>query len=294
MQKGDTQKRMLKQLSKLTLDRAESLLENVGDMALKARAKNIILGLDLKDGDRVLDIGCGNGYYLYLLSNLGVKLDLTGVDNDRNALKSADKLLNKKNVKTVIGDATKLPFRNFRFDKVLISEVIEHIGDEKKALSEISRVLKPKGLLILTTCNNDYPFFWDPINWILQHFFNTHIKKGFWAGIWNQHIRLYKIGRLKKIITDGGFHIEKIQPLTFWCIPFNHYLINFMARLFYSKKLPKKISVGINKFGTGDQTTITRLIFWIVNRIDFLNDLFPQKTGVSIFVKATRMIYVDD
>ncbi|MBI2196476.1 class I SAM-dependent methyltransferase [Candidatus Daviesbacteria bacterium] len=267
----------------------DKLLANVGDMALKARALNIVHGFDLSEGDRILDVGCGNGYYLYLLNNLGVKLTLTGIDQDKNALQSAEGLIDRKKIKIFKGGATRLPFKNSSFDKVLISEVIEHIEDEEKALSEIRRVLKPNGLLILTTCNIDYPFFWDPVNWLLQRLFKTHIKSGFWAGIWNQHIRLYKQDRLKNLLIKCNFKVEEIEPLTFWCIPFNHYFVNFMARLFYSKKLPKNISAGINKFGTGRQTTLTKIIFCVVNKIDSLNNLFPQKTGVSIFVKAIKV-----
>lgn len=279
---------MLKKSSKPILDKLRYLLANVGDMALKERAKNIVLGLGLRYRDRILDVGCGNGYYLYLLNNLGIKVSLTAVDSDDNALKSAKEIVDGKNIKLLRADATKLPFKDSSFDKVLMSEVIEHIEDEKKALFEIRRVLKPNGLLILTTCNIDYPFFWDPINWILQHFFNTHIKNGFWAGIWNQHIRLYKMDQLKKIVTSRGFSVEKIEPLTFWCIPFNHHLVNFMARLFYSDKLPKNISRGINKFDSGKQTPLVKFVFWLINKIDSLNSLFPQKSGVSIFIKASK------
>lgn len=280
---------MLKKLSKHTEHNLNKLLQNVGDMALKARAKNIVRGLDLKDGDTILDIGCGNGYYLYLLKSLGLRLTLVGVDNDENALRSARQVLGNERIKIVKGDANKLPFKNEIFDKVLISEVIEHVDDEKRVLSEIFRVLKPKGIMVLTTCNIDYPLFWDPINWLLQRFLGTHIKSGFWAGIWNQHIRLYKMDHLKKILINGGFSVDEIKSLTYWCIPFNHHLVNFMARLFYSGKLPRNISKSVNKFGVSKQPFVVKIVFWIVHKVDYLNDLFPQKEGVSIFVKAVKL-----
>jgi ubiquinone/menaquinone biosynthesis C-methylase UbiE len=52
-----------------------------------------------------------------------------------------------------VGDATQLHYTDSKFDKVLCSEVIEHIPDTDKALSEIYRVLKPNGILVLSTPN---------------------------------------------------------------------------------------------------------------------------------------------
>ena len=167
-------------------------LITVGDMALKRRARNIILSLELKEGDKVLEIGCGNGYYLSLLNRLGLKLGLAGIDIDSPALIDAAKFIGDKKVKLILASGSKIPFPKNTFDKVVMSEVIEHVEEEEKVLTEAYRVLKLDGIFALTTCNINYPFLWDPINWVLQHFFNTHIKEGFWAGIWNQHTRLYK------------------------------------------------------------------------------------------------------
>ena len=74
-------------------------LRTVGDMALKRRATMIIESLNLKDGDEILEVGCGNGYYLSLLNRLGLKLQLVGIDKDRLALKDAAKFIGDKKVK---------------------------------------------------------------------------------------------------------------------------------------------------------------------------------------------------
>lgn len=263
-------------------------LKTVGDMALKRRARRVVEELDLKDGERILEVGCGNGYYLSLLKRLGMRLELVGIDNDELALKDAVKFIGNKKVKLILTDASKLPFPDSSFDKVVMSEVIEHVKDEKAVLKEIYRVLKKGGILTLTTCNLDYPFFWDPINWILQHIFNTHIKSGFWAGIWNQHTRLYKKERIRNLVEETGFKIDICKPLTFWCLPFNHYIVNFIAKLFYSNKLPPMISKGINKFKNNRQPLFIEAGFGFINFIDKLNDIMPQKSGVSIFIKARK------
>lgn len=264
-------------------------LKNVGDMALKRRAKKVIGGLELKNGDKVLEVGCGNGYYLSLLNRLGIKLNLTGIDIDKLALKDAKKFINDNKVKVITADASKIPFPSNSFDKIVMSEVIEHVIDEKKVLNEVHRVLKKDGILALTTNNIDYPFLWDPVNWILQHFFNTHIKSGFWAGIWNQHDRLYKESQIKRLVNNAGLSIEQTEPLTSWCLPFNHYIVNLIAKLFYSDKLPKNLSSSMNKFQNNKQSNLVRFCFWLINSLDSLNDLFPSNAGVSIFIKAKKI-----
>jgi len=279
---------MQRKLLKHTENRLDQSLTTVGDMALKRRARNIVLSLELKDGDNVLEIGCGNGYYLSLLNRLGKRINLTGVDNDKLALTEAKKIIDDSKVKLNFVDAAKLSFLANFFDKIIMSEVIEHVQDEKKCLSEAYRVLKPGGIFALTTCNIEYPFLWDPFNWILQHFFGIHIKKGFWAGIWNQHTRLYKKGQVEKLMKSTGFKIDRSEPLTSWCLPFNHYIVNLIAKLFYSNKLPKSLAKGINKFQNNRQPFLVKTVFRFINFIDKLNDILPQKNGVSIFIKAIK------
>jgi len=270
------------------INNLNELLTTVGDIALKRRAKRIVEELDLKDKEKILEVGCGNGYYLNLLNKLGLNLTLVGVDNDGRALRDARKFIRDNRVKLILADANKLPLEGNSFDKVIISEVIEHVESEQKVLSEIYRVLKPRGIMVLTTCNIDYPFLWDPVNFCLQRLLKTHIKSGFWAGIWNQHLRLYKINTLNELIKRSKFKIEESEFLTRWCLPFNHYLVNFVARLFYQGSLPKGISKGLNKFEKEKGSLLVRTIFWLVNTYDHLNDLFPGKNGVSIFVKTRK------
>src|SRR5258705_895717 len=134
------------------------LLENVGDMALKRRARRMLEELELQDGNVILDAGCGDGFYLHLLSKLG-KFQITGLDFDKNALKSAKKNLNGvKNVKIIHGSVMDLPFKSNTFHKVVLTEGAEHLPDDLKGLKEVYRVLKPGGILVLTVPNPNYPY----------------------------------------------------------------------------------------------------------------------------------------
>ncbi len=273
--------------------RLDALLANTGDMALKRRARRIIEEINPQPGDKILDIGCGDGFYLHLLSNLGVKdLDLTGVDVDENALKSARVNLKGKKVKLIKGDLMKrLPLKANSFSKIIMSEVCEHLPDDVKGLKEVKRVLRKRGTLVITVPNANYPFFWDPVNWVLEHFFSTHIKTGFWAGIWNQHLRLYKPEEIERVVKKAGFKVEKIESLTWWCLPFNHNLLHFAARKLYGGSMSRNLAQAVSKYEIRKKRKpfIIEFAFKIVNLVDRLNDLWQLKErGVGIFIKAEK------
>ncbi len=276
------------QLLKVIQPKLEKLLSNVGDMSLKRRAQRIIEGINPKQDEKIIDLGCGTGYYLFLLSNLSLKLYLTGFDFDRKAINEAQDLLGEK-ISFITGNLHNMPFRNKNFDKAVMSEVLEHVDDDEKVLKEVYRILKINGTLVTSVPSINYPFLWDPINWLLQHFFKTHIKKGFFSGIWSGHLRLYNLGDLKRKFERAGFKVEAVEELTYWCLPFNHYLVNVVARLLYDVKISPKIADNLSKFKDTKKPLAIKLAFKFVNWIDSLNEKFPQKKGVNIFIKARKV-----
>lgn len=278
---------MSKRLLNPIQSKLESLLANVGDMSLKRRARKIIEGLNPKEGDKIVDLGCGTGYYLFLLSNLPVKLKLTGFDNDQKAINEA-KITLSESIKFVTGDLQRMPFKDENFDNAVMSEVLEHVEDDEQVLREAYRILKPGGRLVISVPSINYPFFWDPINWILQYFFGIHIKKGFFSGLWSGHLRLYEKEDLKKKFERVGFKVEICEELTYWCLPFNHYLVNIVARLLYDVKISPNIANKISKFKSVKKPLIFDIAFRIINWIDKLNKIYPQKRGVNIFIKAIK------
>lgn len=270
--------------------KAESLLSRTGDMALKRRAKMLLEELNPIDSDVILDCGCGDGFYLYLISELS-GCRLFGLDPDHRALKSARNNLHGRDVSLVEGSVYHLPFDECFFDKVILSEVLEHLEDDLGALRQIERVLKPGGILVITVPNRNYPFLWDPVNKFLERLVGKHIREGFWAGIWNQHLRLYEKREVEKLVRDAGFELMKSTALTHYCLPFNHYILNVGARLLAGKRLPPKVAASISKFSAqnGEARGITGIIFEVINRLDRRNNgLKGNKTTVSIFVKARK------
>ena len=103
----------------------------------------------LFSGDKVLDLGCGNGRNIVYFNE---KLtDYYGVDNSVELIKLAKKKYPQKNFR--VDDALNLSFAGSFFDKVYGIAVLHQIPSEKlrlKFLREVERVLKPKGLLVLT------------------------------------------------------------------------------------------------------------------------------------------------
>jgi len=103
-------------------------------------------------GEKILDLGCGNGRLLELLKDFNI--DYIGIDDSEKLIEVAkqrypDKRFQKAN-------ALSLPFPNNYFDKIFSIAVFHHIPSEKfrlKFLKEGKRVLKPKGLFILTVWN---------------------------------------------------------------------------------------------------------------------------------------------
>jgi len=99
----------------------------------------------LKDCNKVLDVGCGDGLLLKLLPQA------VGLDVSKKALEIARKRGIKNEI--VVADARKMPFKDNEFDGVAVLDVIEHLypEDTDKVLSEIKRVAKPKAKIVLIT-----------------------------------------------------------------------------------------------------------------------------------------------
>ena len=126
----------------------DELLSNTGDMCLKRRAKAIITSLSPKKNEIVLDAGCGDGFYLHLLSKF-TNAHLIGLDDNPKALDLAKNYVKSKRLKLVEGSVMKMPFNNNKFDKIICSEVLEHLPDDVGGLREFKRVLKKGGELAI-------------------------------------------------------------------------------------------------------------------------------------------------
>jgi SAM-dependent methyltransferase len=130
-----------------------------------------------------LDLGCGEGYGTALLSQaVG---EIVGLDVDEAAIAHAASQYASANCRFRRHDGERLPFEDAAFDAVVSFQVIEHVPGDRRYVSEVSRVLKPEGQLILTTPNaaNRLPPGGKP---------------------WNRfHVREYRAAELRDLLVEG-------------------------------------------------------------------------------------------
>ena len=97
----------------------------------------------------VLDIACGEGYGSSLLA--GRARSVTGVDIDEAVIRRAAGVHIGPNVQFVVGRCTEIPLEDNSFDVVVSFETIEHISEHEAFVNEIRRVLRPGGVVIMST-----------------------------------------------------------------------------------------------------------------------------------------------
>lgn len=120
-----------------------------------ARYSAVYRALRPRKGERILDIGCGTGYYIAGIARAGSTP--VGVDVAPNYVRQARDYVTQSlngswsSQHMAAADAKHLPFADGTFDAVLMTEVLEHLIDYPRSLEEIVRVLKSEGRAVITT-----------------------------------------------------------------------------------------------------------------------------------------------
>src|SRR5271156_6502232 len=128
--------------------------------------------LGVRPGDRLLDLGCGFGRHAFEAARRGASVvaldagpeEVAQVRGTFGAMFGMGEIAPGHPVTAVQGDALALPFADGIFDRVIASEVLEHIPDDSAAMRELARVLRPGGAMAVTVprCGPEV------INWALS------------------------------------------------------------------------------------------------------------------------------
>ena len=259
------------------------------DMAFARRAGWLLEKLAPKTGETVLDCGCGYGFYTKVLAKSGAKI--VGLDDDFARLARAKSETPEAHF--LRGDALKLPFADASFDKILLSEVLEHLRDDEAALREFWRVLKPQGLLGISVPHARYPLHWDPFNRAQIALGGAPFRAGFPTGIWTFHERLYEPHDLRDLASEAGFEVESLEVATHSALPLGHFLLYGIGKPLVERNLlPQNMAKQCDRFSDEAQPLrgAPALVRKLLRAADKPNDGAPQRaqTFVNVLLLARK------
>jgi SAM-dependent methyltransferase len=174
--------------------------------------------LGVRAGERVLDLGCGFGRHAYEAMRRGASVvacdlglaELKEVLSVYAAMRQESELPDAVACLAANGDGTRLPFAAGSFDRVMASEVLEHIPDDGAAFDELARVLRPGGVLAITVPA------WLPerICWALSDEYHAPAVAG-------GHVRIYTEPELRTKLRaaglePGGAHHSHALHSPYW------------------------------------------------------------------------------
>lgn len=204
--------------------------------------------------NQILEIGCGTGGNLKTLNNWGQSL---GLDSSKKALEFC-RQRGFNNV--VFGKAEQMNFPDESFDLVVALDVLEHIKEDKKAIYESWRVLRPTGYFL--TAVPAHQFLWSEHDRALNHY------------------RRYSLSNFTNILREANFNIIKIS-----------YIVSFVFPLVLSYRMLRKIFFPNNKKNLA-YVSLPRPIndfFILLLRLEnFLIQYFSLPFGTSIICIAQK------
>lgn len=155
--------------------------------------------MKLDHGERILDLGCGEGRHA-ISAYMEKNLDAVGIDLSMKDLKTTVERFKQfvepdneaKSLGISVADGTSLPFADESFDRVICSEVLEHIPDYLSVIRELRRVLKTGGVAAISVP----AFFPEWVCWKLSDAYHE-VEGG--------HIRIFRKNDLKRDLETAGF-----------------------------------------------------------------------------------------
>lgn len=205
------------------------------------------LACDLVKNKTVLDLACGEGYGSNLLAAYAQKI--VGVDIDSSIIKQAEKKYRQSNLVFLEGGAEKIPCESNSIDVVISFETLEHVSGQDKMMKEFKRVLKPDGIILISTPDkknySDIPQFKNPFHkkeWYAEEFYQfmkLHFKNNIFL---KQNFFFSSViipeGQASPVkLYEGDFQQVQaavLRPLYHICVASDSVLPQLSSSLFFS------------------------------------------------------------
>lgn len=212
------------------------------------RKKKVLDMLSPQKNDIICDLGCGDGN----LSKAIVKKvkEVHGLDISPTRVKRAK----KNGIKAICSDACFTPFESGFFDKVICTEVIEHVVDPEKLICEINRILKNNGIAVLTVPlmqKIEKTLLDVPKIDLEQMDYGKMIRK---YNITGAHLHSFSEQGIIKLLEETGYRIELVKYT-------HEYEPKFKKKLIYSTLSFLKKKVNLIKHSRVMDSIFDKLIF---------------------------------
>ena len=279
-------------------EQVDTLLRNETDVAYRRRVHYVLSYLDLAPGQTILDCGTGMGFYAKVILELFPTCRICGIDFEEKVLRYAWGHLAGSQVVLTQGDIHHLGLAPESFDRVVMTEVLEHLADDETGLRQVWEVMKPGAILSLTVPHRRYSFWYDPINRLAEGIFKRPIRNGPFAGIWANHERLYEPDQVVDVIERAGFAVEEVEEITHYCFPGTQTIVyTFGKGLIEHNLLPDFIGKSTHRFrGQENRSSPLNPMNWVLalfHWIDHWNEdqarAATKRTFVNIAVKARKV-----
>lgn len=187
--------------------------QSLGRLYLKRCWEVIAPELAPLAGQEVLDAGCGAGHYSELLALSGALVQ--GIDTDEQLLERARGRVPAGHFRTASVET--LPYADASFDAVLCCNVLEFVPDPARALRELRRVARDRG--VICVLNRDSPWGWQ------QQFARPFTDHPYYRG------QFFDQERLKTLVLASGWQVEQIRGAVFFPPVPVEFLLNWIENL---------------------------------------------------------------
>ena len=218
---------MSKSLKKQSTE-AEELEKSYQLPEIVRQRQHTLNKLSVKRGEKILDVGCGVGFLSYEIAlQTGDSGRVSGIDQNSEMIRHANKRCeNLRNTEFSEANANDLPFPEESFDAACCTQVLLYVNDVAQVISEIKRVLKPAGRIIIVETD------WRGV--VLNSYDNSITRKIFSA--WDAAVPSPNLPvRLGPLLLNNGFcniDVEPIPILNTEYTPsqFSHGMMNWITR----------------------------------------------------------------